>query len=283
MTVPPDAADRRAICPVICYPTDALPQPDMGLYACARATARKTAAITAPPREAAAIRVPAGSFLRIISVDGPQVGDLNLFNAHDLTERFYSGKTRALHGTHVTTGDRLWSSFPTLRPMATVTHDSLHWYGIDAFGGSVHDVIGTRCDPYTGRLLNGTDYHHCCHSNLIRALADHAGMSLAQAEPLIHDVLNVFMCTGFTRDTGQYFMKASPVRPGDAIELFAEIDLLAILSACPGGDCSAQHSSDTANCHPLLMEVWDVAPDQLHGWSSPPANPYDRTHGRPGG
>jgi uncharacterized protein YcgI (DUF1989 family) len=25
------------------------------------------------------------------------------------------------------------------------------------------------------------------------------------------------MCTGYTRDTHQYFMKASPVRPGDII------------------------------------------------------------------
>jgi uncharacterized protein YcgI (DUF1989 family) len=51
-------------------------------------------------------------------LEGPQVGDLNLWNAHDLTERFYSGKTRALHATHLSTGDRLWSTFPTLRPMA---------------------------------------------------------------------------------------------------------------------------------------------------------------------
>ena len=50
------------------------------------------------------------------------------------------------------------------------------------------------------------------------------------------------MCTGFTRDTHQYFMKASPVRPGDFIEFFAEIDLLGALSACPGGDCGATHS-----------------------------------------
>jgi Domain of unknown function (DUF1989) len=26
--------------------------------------------------------------------EGPQVGDLDLWNSHDLTERFYSGKTR---------------------------------------------------------------------------------------------------------------------------------------------------------------------------------------------
>ena len=43
---------------------------------------------------------------------------------------------------------------------------------------------------------------------------------------MVHDVLNVFMCTGFTRDTGQYFMKASPVRPGDYLEFFAEMIFL---------------------------------------------------------
>src|SRR3954462_8642114 len=48
---------------------------------------------------ASAFEVPAGHFFRIVSVEGPQVGDLNLWNAHDLTERFYSGKTRALHAT----------------------------------------------------------------------------------------------------------------------------------------------------------------------------------------
>ena len=42
-------------------------------------------------------------------------------------------------------------------------------------------------------------------------------------------------------------MKASPVRPGDFIELFAEIDLLVALSACPGRDCGASHSDDIAN------------------------------------
>ena len=75
--------------------------------------------------------MPAGHFFRIVSVEGPQVGDLNLWNAHDLTERFYSGKTRALHATHLSTGDRLWSTFPTLRPMATITHDTL-----DCMGGT---------------------------------------------------------------------------------------------------------------------------------------------------
>lgn len=278
--IPLDADSRRAIAPVICYPPETLPKPDMALYQSARADAKMLAEYFIPPREAGCFEVPAGHFFRISSVEGPQVGDLNLWNANDLSERFYSGKTRALHGTHLTTAERMWSSFPSLRPMATIIEDTLDWYGIDDFGGSVHDVIGTRCDPYTGNLLDGSQYHHCCHSNLTRALADHLGVSLAEAEPHVHDVMNVFMCTGFTRDTGQYFMKSSPVKPGDYIEFFAEIDLLGALSACPGGDCSASHSSDVAACYPLLVEIFAPPVEALGGWTGPAINAYDRTHGR---
>ena len=277
---PQDAKSRRAIAPVICYPVDTLPMPDLPLYQSARSSARKISEIIAAPREAASFEVNAGQFFRISCADGPQVGDLNLWNRHDLTERFYSGKTRALHGTHLTIGDRMWSSFPHLRPMATVIADTLEWYGIDEFGGSVHDVIGTRCDPYTHHLLSGDQYHHCCHSNLTRALADYIGDDLAVVEPMVHDVLNVFMCTGFTRDTGQYFMKASPVRAGDYIEFFAEIDLLGALSACPGGDCSTVHSSDAAACYPLMIEVFEADGNALEGWQPPARNGYDQSHGR---
>lgn len=280
MTEPNDAAARRAVEPVICYPNDTLSTPPMALYRAARDGAKKISETFAAPREACTFEVPQGSFFRISSVEGPQVGDLNLWNKNDLSERFYSGKTRALHGTHITTGERMWSSFPHLRPLATIVADTLSWYGIDAFGGSVHDVIGTRCDPYTGNLLSGTQYHHCCHSNLTRALADHLGVSDAEAEPHVHDVLNVFMCTGFTRDTGQYFMKASPVRVGDYLEFFAEVDLLGALSACPGGDCSSEHTSDAAACYPLRVEVFEPLDGALEGWEPPVKNGYNGSHGR---
>lgn len=277
---PEDAVSRQAIAPVICYPPDTLLPAPLDLYRAARASAEKVDKVLVPARDARCFSVPAGSFFRISSVDGPQVGDLNLWNAADISERFYSGKTRALHGTHLSTGDRMWSSLPAMRPMATITADTLDWYGFDEFGGSVHDVIGTRCDPYTNNLLSGGHYHQCCHSNLTRALAHHLGVPFAEAEPYVHDVLNVFMCTGFTRDTGQYFMKASPVRPGDYLEFFAEIDLIGGLSACPGGDCSSEHSSDTAACYPLLVEVFTPPDGSLAGWSPPSMNGYDRSHGR---
>ena len=276
---PADADARKAVKPVICYPVDTLPKPDMVFYTAVRNNMRLVEEVLVPPRDALAFRVAAGNFFRIVSTEGPQVGDLNLWAADNLAERFYSGKTRALHGTHMSTSDRMWSSFPYMRPMATITHDTLDWYGFDNFGGGVHDVIGTRCDPYTGRLLSGQEYHHCCHSNLIRALSAETGLSIEEAEPHVHDVLNVFMCTGFTPDTHQYFMKASPVRPGDFIEFFAEIDLLGGLSTCPGGDCSSEHSSDTAACFPLKVEIYQVDPEILADWSPPDPSAYSRSHG----
>jgi hypothetical protein len=276
---PPDADERRRAPATVVYSVDRLPPFDAAFYEGARREMKKISELIVPPRDGRAFRVPRGHIFRIVSIEGPQVGDLNLWNAADLSERFFSGKTRALHATHVGTGDRLWSTLPYLRPMATITHDTLAWYGWDEDGGGIHDVIGTRCDPYTNRLLNGVDYHYCCHSNLSRALAAGLGRAPAEVEMYVHDVLNVFMCTGFTRDTHQYFMKASPVRPGDFIEFFAEIDLIAALSACPGGDCGSSHSDDVARCYPLKVEIYEATEGALSGWRSPQPSDYSRSHG----
>ena len=276
---PQDAAQRRAAPPIVCYSVDQLPAYDEGFYQAVRSGMKKVGEVTVLPRDASVFEVPAGHLFRIVSIEGPQVGDLNLWNAGQLEERFFSGKTRQLHASHVTTGDRLWSNLPSLRPMATITADTLSWYGFDADGAGVHDVIGTRCDPYTNHMLKSVDYHYCCHSNLTRALAKAKSLPLADAEKHVHDVMNVFMCTGFTNDKKQYFMKASPVRPGDYIEFFAEIDLLGALSACPGGDCGSSHSDDKTHCYPLLVEIYKPAEESLAGWQPVKPNAYNRSHG----
>lgn len=276
---PADAAIRKAEPAIICYEVDQLPRFDVTFYESARASMEKINEVIVQPRDANTFTVAAGQFFRIVSVEGSQVGDLNLWNAHNLNERFYSGKTRQLHATHVSTGDRLWSNLPAMRPLVTITRDTLDWYGYDEDGGGIHDVIGTRCDPYTNHQLKGVNYHYCCHSNLTRALAASQKLSLEEAEAHVHDVLNVFMCTGFTHDTHQYFMKASPVRPGDYIEFFAEIDLLGGLSACPGGNCGSSHSDDATPCYPLLVEIYQPANAALANWQPATLNGYDRTHG----
>jgi uncharacterized protein YcgI (DUF1989 family) len=276
---PADAASRRAQRTGVVYPTDRRPAVDRALYARARDGMTKLAELTVAPRDGAAFEVPAGHFFRIVCTEGPQVGDLNLWNAGDLAESFFSGKTRAIHATHVSVGDRLWSALPFLRPLATITYDSLQWYGWDQDGCGVHDVIGTRCDPYINRMLHGVDADHYCHCNLIRALVKQRGLPVHEAERRVHDVLNVFMCTGFDRATHQYIKKASPVRPGDFLELFAEIDLLGALSACPAGDCGVRAPGEATPCFPLRVEIWRPAAGALAGWSPPAPNAYAGGHG----
>ena len=91
-----------------------------------------------------------------------------------------------------------------LRGLCLVTGDSvgerLGPEGNSAAGGRVHDLLGTRCDPYVNRMLTGEDFDYHCHSNLVRAVAEH-GLD----EMDIHDVLNVFQVTGLT-ENGEYFM-----------------------------------------------------------------------------
>ncbi len=276
---PSDLKNRVAAKPVVCYPIDKIQDNNLDILLEARKHLIKQKEITISPRDAKTFEVQNGDFFRIESIEGPQVGDLNLFQLNNLDEKFYSGKTRALYGTHISVGDKMYSTIPYLRSLATITWDTLDWYGYDSDGGSVHDVIGTRCDPYTSKLLSGNDYHYCCHSNLTRALVKEKNIKIQKAELIVHDVLNVFMCTGFTNDTKQYFMKASPVRPGDYLEFFAETDLLGVLSTCPGGDCSSEHSSDVAKCYPLKVSIWSVDKKYLKNIKPSNISSYNQNHG----
>ena len=146
---PPDAIDRTNKDLVISYPVDKKKNNNLKILLEERKKIDLINEIIIPPRDAKCFTVNAGQFFRIECFEGSQVGDLNLFNADNLNEKFYSGKTRALYGTHLSVGDKMYSNFPYLRSMATITWDSLDWYGYDNDGASVHDVIGTRCDPYT--------------------------------------------------------------------------------------------------------------------------------------
>ncbi|MGC0249842.1 urea carboxylase-associated family protein [Pseudactinotalea sp. Z1748] len=231
-----------------------------------------------PIRSGRAWRVPAGHVCRIVTIEGPQVADLNLWNAHDPRERMWASRTRQLQAAHVSVFDRLWSTLPFLRPMATITGDSLAGYGTDAEGGRVHDLLGTRCDPYVSQMLNGVGFDYHCHSNLTRAIRP---WHLTEFD--VHDVLNVFQCTGLN-DDDEYFMKSSPARNGDYFEFFAEIDLLAAVSTCPGGDLSVPMFGPDAGdaesvCRPLGIEVHKAHTGVLQGWEPPQPADYGGGHG----
>jgi uncharacterized protein YcgI (DUF1989 family) len=231
-----------------------------------------------PIRSGRAWPVRAGQLCRIVVIEGPQVADFNCWNLHNPRERFWAARTKQLEASHVTTGNRLWSCLPYLRPMLTITNDTID-YGVDEDGGRCHDLLGTRCDPYVTQLLTGESFDFSCHSNLTRAV-----LPFGLTEPDVHDVLNIFQVTGLTRDSDRYFMKASPARRGDFFEFFAEIDLLCAISTCPGGDLSiplwGPGSADPISvCRPLGVEVYQPQPELLAGWQSPQPSGYRGNHG----
>ncbi len=72
MSEPKDADARRAVKPVICYPVETLPAPDMAMYTRARDRLSKVDEVLVPARHARCFSVPRGHFFRITSVEGAQ-------------------------------------------------------------------------------------------------------------------------------------------------------------------------------------------------------------------
>ena len=256
-----------------------------------------------PPRSGRAWKVPAGSLFRLSTPSGPQVGDLNIWNASDPRERFWAARTRQLQGSHMIEGDRLWSNLPFMRPLAGIISDNClikdgpgsgknggreenrdERGGITKWGGRCHDLLGTRCDPYVSNVLTGADYDFHCHSNLVRAV-----LPYGLTEFDVHDVLNVFQVTGLDSQ-GRYFMEASPATKQSTLTFFAEQDLLCALSTCPGGDLSAwgwsqadergQEKDMKSTCRPIRVEVFELKDKSvLEGWNKPKKSQYKGCHG----
>ncbi|KAJ5720569.1 uncharacterized protein N7483_008503 [Penicillium malachiteum] len=282
--------------------------PDSGIHATSQLYQSISQTASEPsariPQESFTIRpcsgqawvVPAGHICRLTTPNGPQVGDLNIWNANNPRERMWAARTRQIHASHVSVGDRLWSNLPYLRPLVTITGDSLGGgqlhdvlgpdgkrrpdvvFGTTQFGGRVHDLMGTRCDPYVNLLMGGETFDFHCHSNLTRAVVPYGLTELD-----VHDVLNVFQVTGLDEE-GKYFMETSPAKPGEYFEFFAEVEVLCALSACPGGDLSNWGWDDKggmgATCRPLGVEVYKLADEKiLDGWKAPISPAYRGMHG----
>ena len=194
-----------------------------------------------PRRSGRAWPVRAGQIFRIVAVEGPQVADLNVWNLANPRERFWASRSRQLHQAHVSTFDRLWSCLPYLRPMLTITGDSVQ-YGRDADGGGCHDLLGTRCDPYVHKLLNGEEWDVCCHSNLVRAVAPYHLTEL--------DVLAALSVCPH----GDMSKPVWGAGAGDGLDI----------------------------CRPLAIEIWQPASELLAGWTSPAPSDYRGGHGLQG-
>ncbi|CAN9157518.1 hypothetical protein CUC08_Gglean009517 [Alternaria sp. MG1] len=317
------ANDRTNIPPAPAYfPTsaDSPLHPPTALYTSLRSLSpdndlTKTQDFVVSPRSGKAWTVPAGALFRLSTPEGPQVGDLNVWNQHDPREKFWASRTRQLQGSHVVQGDRLWSCLPFMRPLCGLVEDGCEIKdsdgkgngsgreasrdergGVTKWGGRCNDLLGTRCDPYVGNVLTGASYDYHCHSNLVRSV-----LPYGLTEFDVHDVLNVFQVTGLDSQ-GRYFMEASPATKDSFLTFFAEQDLLCALSTCPGGDLSrwgwtqAEEVSGSkekkegdddegmkSTCRPIRVEVYEikeaVKEKVLKGWKKPEKSGYRGMHG----
>ena len=172
-----------------------------------------------------------------------QVADSTFVALDNPREGYHAGQTVALNmlaGTgsmrRITT---LWSRPPYERPMLTVIDDPV----------GVHFAWnGGRCSGGVYAIRDGIESgHRTCQGNLEEAVRPWG------VDPdLIPDVFNVFMYTDVV-DEHTLVFRESPAQAGDYIELRAEMDVLAAVSACPS-ETSASNGGEPKR---IGLEVWE--------------------------
>ncbi len=203
---------------------------------------REVDSVQVPAGGGAACTVVCGQRLRVVDVEGGQVADFNAWRLPDLKERFWSGRTRILEGTHLSTGNRLWSS-PSMEVLFTITADTVEAMDSPRRGIS-HDLLWARCSSELWQL-RGVDDAPNCQNNLTRAIEPH-GLTVHD----VHDAFNIFMKTGVDEED-RLFQEPADSVAGDYLELRAERDCLVAVSACPGrGNRSPEFGH-----RPLLLQV----------------------------
>lgn len=189
-----------------------------------------------PACEGRAVEVKRGQTLRIHQTKGGQVGDCVFYNADDYREVFHVGQSWALNVMAGTGTSKAFKHFYSKPPrenvMLTVAVDTYanHW------GNN-----GGRCSNRIYEIRDGiAGGHRSCQQNLTEAVAPY-GLTGDD----IFDVFNVFMNVDLHTDGG-FTIHPTEAGPDDYIDLRAEIDVLAAISACPadtsptnGGTCKS--------------------------------------------
>jgi uncharacterized protein len=192
-----------------------------------RASRKQVSELIVPPRKGASFTVAQGQLVRIECHEDAQVADLNLFSRENPREQFSSSQSRAVHGSHLTKGHRLWSHPIYQRPMMTIIADSMD-HNISPERARPHDLLFGMCDEKLYFRLTGRHGMPNCRENLTRAVT---GLGFTAED--VHDPFNIFMATGLDQD-GRLFYVPSWAKRGDHIEMYAEMDCICAVSACPG-------------------------------------------------
>ncbi|MBN8500603.1 MAG: DUF1989 domain-containing protein [Sphingomonadales bacterium] len=159
-----------------------------------------------------------GQVIRIEDTFGQQAIDTIFYNAHDTAERYSSQDTMRENGlAYISTGAKIVSSEG--RVMLVVTADT----------SGRHDTSAgcCSCESNTVRFGHETRYLHACRENFLLELSRH-GMGKRDIVPNINFFMNVPISPN-----GAMTIDDGISKPGDHVELRAEMDVLCVISNCP--------------------------------------------------
>jgi uncharacterized protein len=157
-----------------------------------------------------------GEILRIIDMEGQQAVDFICFNANDTKETYDSTVTvRLVSRAFLRKGDVLYSNLAN--PMFTMIEDTI----------GNHDTICGCCSAEINYLRYKVKETPSCRANFLRELAKY-GLDSRSLVPNINLFMNIPIDAN-----GELQIKAPLSRPGDHIDLAAEMDCLAVISNCP--------------------------------------------------
>ena len=178
-----------------------------------------------PPQTGAGFLLNRGDRLRVVDPLGEQVSDMIAFSRDDKAEWLSSGRSIDYANTiYLTTGHTLYSN--RSRPMFTILTDDV----------GRHDFLLTPCSIDTFRIIyDHQGDHSSCFSNLVANLAQF-GIEPDQIPTTMNLFMNVMVA-----ESGELTIGPPRSKPGDAIVLRAERDLIVGLTAC-SAEKSNNHS-----------------------------------------
>jgi uncharacterized protein YcgI (DUF1989 family) len=172
---------------------------------------------TVPAREGRAVRLWPGQTISVINTHGTQVCDLWAFNAGNLSEYLSWEHTRGgINRIMPQVGDALLTN--RRRPILTLSRDT---------SPGVHDTLIAACDLFRYVCLGVRVYHDNCSDNLRMALS-----AIGEHTAEVPQPFNVWMNIP-VRPDGSIDWLPTVSKPGDRVELRAEMDCIVVMSACP--------------------------------------------------
>jgi urea carboxylase-associated protein 1 len=157
-----------------------------------------------------------GQVLRIVDLEGRQAVDFLCYSAADPEDRYAAADTMKINGSiFIRKGTVLYSV--DCNPMFTVVEDSCGF----------HDTIGGCCSSALNRRRYNKPDDPSCRQNFLDQLRRYG---MGRRDMVAN--LNFFMYVPVGKD-GAMDMGPSISKPGDYIDLRAEMDVLAVISNCP--------------------------------------------------